>query len=99
MDNLTELMRIAGLITPPVRDQTQYTVLDGFLVDVSTGVVKGPHLHIEEVNYTNQPLFIYNRSVNTFWFYNVYCFFFTHIFCTTLGVEFLLFENSFNIIQ
>lgn len=63
MDNLTQLMRIAGLITTPVPDQTPYTVLDGFLVDVSTGVIKGPYLHIEEVNYTNQPLFIYNRSV------------------------------------
>ena len=62
MNNLAQLLVLAGQ-GPKPRPIPTGTIIDGFVVDVTTGVVHGQYLAIDDQDYTKQPLFIYNRSV------------------------------------
>ena len=62
MDNVARLLALAGH-GPKPRVPITGTIIDGFVVDVTTGIVHGQYLAIDEHDYTKQPLFIYNRSV------------------------------------
>ena len=65
MDNLSKLLVLAGLATPPgpPPQDVPFHVVSGFRVCPETGIVLGSNLHIDECDYTKSPLFIYNRSV------------------------------------
>ena len=66
MDNLTQLLKLAGQLheMPPIeRVPNKLFVVDGFVVDLDTGDVHGQYICVDTCSYTNQPLFIYNRSV------------------------------------